>query len=136
MLIRRSVVPAALFLALSAGCANNTGTSTEPGAPAPAPSSAAAVPESATTSAPAPSEPGAGKPSAGKGTTTLTGTITAGVEPGCMLLDGHLLIFDDAATKQSIKAGDQVTVVGTPAGDVMSTCQQGEPFRVSSVAGS
>ncbi|BAL86374.1 hypothetical protein AMIS_11540 [Actinoplanes missouriensis 431] len=131
MVIRRSVIPVALLLALSAGCANNTGT--EPGAPAPAPSSAA-IEESAATSAPSEDSSAPGKPAGG--TTTLTGTITEGVEPGCLLLDGHLLIFNDAAQKQSVKAGDQITVTGTPAKDMMTTCQQGEPFKVSSVAGS
>ncbi|WP_433828854.1 hypothetical protein ACQP2E_05950 [Actinoplanes sp. CA-015351] len=124
MLIRRSVVPVALLLALSAGCANNTGTET--GAPAPA----SATPESATTVEP--SVPG--KPSGDGGTTTLTGKITAGVEPGCLLLDGHLLVFSDAAQKGSVKAGDQITVTGKSEPDLMTTCQQGEPFKVSSVA--
>ncbi|MEU4695006.1 hypothetical protein [Actinoplanes sp. NPDC023714] len=132
MLIRRSLVPVALLLALSAGCANNTGTSTEPGAPAPA----SALPESTATSAPVDDPSLPGKPSGDQGgTTTLTGTVTAGVEPGCLLLDGHLLIFNDAAQKGSVKAGDQVTVTGKADEGLMTTCQQGTPFKVSSVAG-
>ncbi|MEU4563735.1 hypothetical protein AB0F72_35615 [Actinoplanes sp. NPDC023936] len=132
MLIRRSIapgsiVPVALLLALSAGCANNTGT--EPGAPAPL--------ESTTVAPSAPvDDPSLPSKSSSQGTTTLTGTVTEGVEPGCLLLDGHLLIFNDAAQKQSVKAGDQITVTGTPEKDLMTTCQQGEPFKVSSVAGS
>ncbi|BBH66555.1 hypothetical protein ACTI_32400 [Actinoplanes sp. OR16] len=129
MLIRRSVVPVALLLALSAGCANNSGTSTEPGAPAPL--------ESAVTTAPSTpvEDPSLPSKDAG-GSTTLTGTVTEGVEPGCLLLDGHLLIFNDAAQKGSVKAGDQVTVTGKADKDLMTTCQQGTPFKVSSVAGS
>lgn len=136
MVIRRSVVPVALLLALSAGCANNTaGNGTDAGAPAPAPSSAVALPESATTSAPVEDPPVPGKPSGG-GTTTLTGTVTAGVEPNCLLLDGHLLIFNDAAQKGSVRAGQRITVTGRPDEGLMTTCQQGVPFLVSSVAGS
>ncbi|MBB2942039.1 hypothetical protein FB565_001743 [Actinoplanes lutulentus] len=128
MLIRRSVVPVALLLALSAGCANNTGTET--GAPAPA----SATPESVTTPTPADEPSVPGKPSGDGDITTLTGKIAAGVEPGCLLLDGHLLIFSDAAQKGSVKAGDQITVTGKSEPGLMTTCQQGEPFKVSSVA--
>ena len=130
MLIRRSVIPAALFLALAAGCANNN-TTTDAGAPAPA-ASAAGTPESVTPSTAAPSAPA--------GSTTLTGTVTAGVEPGCLLLkDGsgdHLLIFKDEAQKKSVTAGSKITVVGKANAGLMTTCQQGKPFEVSSVAGS
>jgi hypothetical protein len=130
MLIRRSLVPVALLLALSAGCANNT-DSTQPGAaPAPAESSVA-IPESGAVSTPVDDPTASGKPG---DVTTLTGTVTAGVEPGCMLLDGHLLVFGDAAQKGSVKAGDQITVTGTPAEGMMTTCQQGTPFKVTSVA--
>lgn len=122
MLIRRSVAPAALLLALAAGCANNNGI--DAGAPEPAPAST--VPSDVASSAPA------------AGGITLTGTVTAGVEPGCLLLkapDGeHLLIFKDEAMKQSVQVGSKATVVGQPDAELMTTCMQGEPFVVSSVA--
>ncbi|WP_328466402.1 hypothetical protein OHA21_46175 [Actinoplanes sp. NBC_00393] len=122
MLIRRSVVPAALILAFAAGCANNN--TIDAGAPAPAPSPSLNVVE------PVPSGGG----------TTITGTVTEGVEPGCLLLkttDGeHLLIFKDATVKSSVKAGSEITVVGKPEAGMMTTCMQGEPFVVSSVAAS
>ncbi|GGN28303.1 hypothetical protein FHR83_007838 [Actinoplanes campanulatus] len=122
MLIRKTVVPVALLLALSAGCANNTAPLDAGGAPEPAPVTSSAVP-----SAPA-------------GSATLTGTVTAGVEPNCLLLkDGtgdHLLVFDDQKLQATVQVGAEVTVVGKADPGMMTTCMQGEPFLVSSVAGS
>ena len=136
-MIRRTVVPAALLLALLAGCANNTDT----------PIDAGGAPESATTSSSAP--PSAAAPSAAApapsvsvavGETALTGTVTAGVEPKCLLLkDGtgdHLLILQDEKLRSSLQVGAQVTVVGKADSSLMTTCMQGEPFVVSSVTGS
>lgn len=125
MLIRRTVVPAALLLALSAGCANNTQTPIDAGGP---------IPESAVASPAAPTV------SALPGETTLTGTVTAGVEPNCLLLkDGtgdHLLITDDTTLRASLQPGAEVTVVGKSEPGLMTTCMQGKPFVVSSVAAS
>ncbi|AGZ39836.1 hypothetical protein AFR_07735 [Actinoplanes friuliensis DSM 7358] len=113
-----------MILAL-AGCANGSADSAEPaGAPAPA----SAVPSSAVPT----EEPSAGKPTE-TGSKTLSGTITAGVEPNCLLLDDHLLIFDDAALKSVAKDGASVTVTGRAAQGMMTTCQQGTPFVVSSI---
>jgi hypothetical protein len=64
------------------------------------------------------------------GLMTITGTITEGVEVGCLLLDGYLLIGGD---KQVIRAGAQVTVTGQIRPDIMTTCQQGTPFQVRTV---
>jgi hypothetical protein len=129
MLIRKAVVPAALLLALTAGCANNAPIGAG-GAPEPAPaSSSAAAPVSSV--------------SAAAGETSLTGTLAPGVEPKCLLLkDGsgdHLLIIEDEklrASVESFKAGAVVTVTGKASPGQMTTCMQGEPFLVSSVAGS
>ncbi|MEU4423136.1 hypothetical protein AB0F81_21125 [Actinoplanes sp. NPDC024001] len=125
---RRSVVPAALLLAFLAGCANNN--TVDPGAPAPA-TSPSAVPSVPPTEA-APTKP------APAGGTTVTGTVTAGVEPGCLLLTGsgveHLLIFEDDTMEKSVKVGSTVTVTGRPESGMMTTCMQGEPFVVTSVA--
>ena len=88
MIIRRISLPLLVALAL-AGCANGDSS----GAPAPsAPPAAASSP--AASSSPA-EESAPTKPPAG-GTKTLTGTITAGVEPDCLLLDDHLLLINDA----------------------------------------
>ncbi|GAA4962170.1 hypothetical protein [Actinoplanes utahensis] len=113
----RILVPAALLLALAAGCANNTEPPLSPGD---APSATAAT---SATAAP--------------GETVLTGTVTAGVEPNCLLLkDGtgdHLLIVKDEKARASLQVGTEVTVAGKPAPGMMTTCMQGEPFEVSSV---
>lgn len=128
-MIRRTVVPAALFLALTAGCANNN-----------APIESGAAPESATVSPAAPESPSAAAPSvsAAAGETTLTGTVTAGVEPRCLLLkDGtgdHLLIVEDEKQRSAVQVGATVTVTGKTDEGMMTTCMQGKPFVVSSVA--
>jgi hypothetical protein len=61
---------------------------------------------------------------------TLTGTITAGVEHRCLLLDGYLLVGGDRTV---IRAGARVTVTGRIVPDLVTTCQQGIPFMVTSV---
>ena len=60
---------------------------------------------------------------------TLTGTVQAGVEPGCLLLDGFLLVGGDRSV---IRAGARITVTGEVVADLMTTCQQGTPMRVTS----
>jgi hypothetical protein len=128
-MIRRAVVPAALFLALTAGCANNTNAPIESGG----------APESAAVATPTPPA-AAPSVSAAAGETTLTGTVTAGVEPKCLLLkDGtgdHLLIVEDEKMRSALQVGATVTVTGKTEEGMMTTCMQGKPFVVSSVAGS
>jgi hypothetical protein len=81
------------------------------------------------------SEPGSGKPAAGS--ETITGTVAAGIEPNCLLLqsDGvsHLLVFDDPAMRSDAAVGRKITLVGRSEPSMMSTCQQGVPFIVSAV---
>ena len=60
---------------------------------------------------------------------TLTGTVAAGVEHGCLLLDGYLLVGGDRAV---IRAGARLTVTGRVVPDLITTCQQGTPFVVTS----
>jgi hypothetical protein len=128
MLIRRAVVPAALFLALTAGCANTTDTTIDAGGALEPAAASPAAPSAAPTVSAAPGE------------TTLTGTVTAGVEPNCLLLkDGtgdHLLITENATLRASLQLGAEVTVVGKSEPGMMTTCMQGKPFVVSSVAAS
>ncbi|MGC9668123.1 hypothetical protein ACNTMW_16400 [Planosporangium sp. 12N6] len=73
-------------------------------------------------------QPGAtGKPAA---PTTLTGTVTAGVEPNCLLLSGYLLV---GGPREQLRDGARVTVTGRVQAGLMTTCQQGTPFVVESV---
>lgn len=131
-MIRRHVVPTALLLLLVAGCANSAddaGSTSTGTAPSAAPSVEATLSP----------VPGITKPAKPLGsTTTITGTVTAGVEPGCTLLKEtaggtHLLVFSDETLRASAKEGAKVSVTGVPQPGMMSTCQQGDPFLVSSV---
>ncbi|SCL19164.1 hypothetical protein GA0070624_1695 [Micromonospora rhizosphaerae] len=61
------------------------------------------------------------------GATTLTGTIQAGVEPNCLLLDGNLLL---GGPRDVLRPGARVIVTGRSQPDLMTTCQQGTPFVV------
>jgi hypothetical protein len=68
--------------------------------------------------------------------TRLTGTIAAGVESGCIVLVddkdavlANLIGLDEA----SAPVGSMVQVEGRFQPDLMTTCQQGEPFEVASV---
>jgi hypothetical protein len=112
---RRGVLAALIAVLFVAGCAKPA--SYQPSAPGPAPTSS----------------PDASSPSA----ETISGTLAAGVEPGCLLLQGdgkpHLLFFADPAMKAQAKVGATVTVVGTAKPAQMTTCQQGIPFFVSSM---
>ena len=62
---------------------------------------------------------------------TLTGVPTAGVEPNCWLLDGYLLV---GGPPELIASGQRLTVVGVPAPDLVTTCQQGDPLQVDTAA--
>ena len=144
--MRRRVLLApvlAALVALPAGCADDgpaasggtgssssTGSSSTAGPSTTAPSGGTASPSG---SAPTPkTPPPAGEdPSAAE--VELTGTTVLGVESGCTLLvaDGtaHLLVGLPAP----VEPGVELTVRGTPDPELMTTCQEGEPFVVTEV---
>ncbi|MBB4960014.1 hypothetical protein [Micromonospora polyrhachis] len=62
-------------------------------------------------------------------TITISGTIIAGVEAGCVLLDRYLLL---GGPRELLRAGATVTVTGRVQPGLMTTCQQGTPFVVES----
>jgi hypothetical protein len=69
------------------------------------------------------------------GELTVTGTVTEGVEPNCLLLDAeggqrYLLVGGDRA---ELRAGSRVAVTGRVDRGLLSTCQQGEPLVVSGI---
>lgn len=76
-----------------------------------------------------PGGPG-GSPSKGS-TVTVSGIPEVGVEAGCLLLRGYLLVGGDRSLLQS---GAPVTVVGHTDPDVASYCQQGTVLVVDSVS--
>jgi hypothetical protein len=74
-------------------------------------------------------------PSRPSGKVTVTGTVRAGVEPGCLLLDAdgggpYLLVGGERAR---LRPGARVAVTGRVERDLLSTCQQGEPLVVASI---
>lgn len=79
------------------------------------------------------SEP-SGKVSPSVGAITITGTPTEGVESGCIVMQSgdklYLLLGGD---RSALMSGGPVEVRGVPAPDLMTTCQQGTPFRVTEV---
>jgi hypothetical protein len=134
MLTRRLAIALTLVLCV-AGCAGNSPSATGSSA-----SSASSVPAS---SAPASSASASASPSPSVepstgGAQTVTGTVEAGVEANCRLIkDGtgsHLLYFDDPSLKASAAVGKKVTVTGRSEPGMMTTCQQGVPFVVTSVS--
>jgi len=125
MIIRRCTLPLLVVLAL-AGCANGTADDSA-GAPA------AATPSSVAPSSAVPTEESAAATPADTSNKTISGTITAGVEPGCLLLDDHLLLIKDAALESVAKVGASVTATGHAEPGMMTTCQQGTPFVVSTI---
>jgi hypothetical protein len=150
MRTRRFAVLSLVVLAL-AGCANNSdstassspsgvaGLSSPSGGPSVSSpsagssgSSSSAVPShSLPSGVPSLSTPAASRPE------TISGTVSAGVEPHCLILQdakgSHMLVFDDPALKTSAPAGSKVTLVGHSEPTMMTTCQQGVPFIVTSV---
>jgi hypothetical protein len=129
MMIRRfSVLTALVAVLFAAGCARTA----DSGADSPA-APPAATPTALPTSLPTEES---GKPSSPVGQ-TITGTVTAGVEPNCTLLSSggtdYLLLFVDPALRDQVKTGEQATVVGQPDTGQMTTCQQGTPFHVTAV---
>jgi hypothetical protein len=82
-----------------------------------------------------PGNPPATKPTQPAGEVTVTGTVTEGVEPNCLLLDAsggrqYLLVGGD---RSELQAGARVAVTGRVDRGLLSTCQQGEPLVVASI---
>jgi hypothetical protein len=93
---------------------------------------ATTVPATAPTTAPG----GRTEPTRTGGPVTVTGTVTEGVEPGCLLLkatDGgqYLLVGGERA---ELRPGRRVAVSGRVDRGLLSTCQQGEPLVVASIS--
>ncbi len=138
-----SAIGAVLALGVTLGlgaCAQNGATPpaeqpggptvTTPAAPDPSTPSAGTGPTGTPTGSPSRSKtPRQPTPSQPAGTTTLTGMIEEGVEPGCLLLDDYLLV---GGPRDLIRAGARVSVTGRVEPGLMTTCQQGTPFLVAS----
>ncbi|NES14320.1 MULTISPECIES: hypothetical protein [Micromonospora] len=126
----RTVLVALVAAAALTACAAPGADPASPATTGATPMTSAPEP-SASPSAPLDPTPPKGGPSKPAGpSTTLTGTVQAGVEPNCFLLDGNLLV---GAPRGALKAGARVTVTGHSQPGLMTTCQQGTPFVVESV---
>jgi hypothetical protein len=130
-------VAALLAILLLAGCASQDGGTSAGGQPptdptpsplrSPGPTEPTLVPTPSTKPRPQPGQPVPQQ-------TRLVGTVKAGVEPGCMLLEADsggdwLLLGGERAL---FTAGARVEVRGFQPRDVLTTCQQGRPFEVVS----
>ncbi|GIF73715.1 hypothetical protein Asi02nite_32330 [Asanoa siamensis] len=135
---------AVLVVAL-AGCS----ASREGGGPAPSPASPSApvsTPSVAPPAGPSPSlsiapppptgrvpspRPASPRPSGAKSprVVNVTGTVTAGVEPGCLLLDGYLLVN---APTSLVYEGVRVKATLEVRTDLVTTCMQGTPAMITS----
>jgi hypothetical protein len=65
------------------------------------------------------------------GSVTLVGVPHAGVEANCWLLDDYLLLGGD---RELIASGERLEITGRPMQDVATTCQQGTPFEIETIA--
>jgi hypothetical protein len=64
---------------------------------------------------------------------TISGTVEEGVERGCLLLQGYLLIVNDPAHQNVLVSSPRVEVTGYVDESVLSYCQQGTPLVVTSI---
>jgi hypothetical protein len=119
-LARRTTTAAVVLVVVGA----LTACSSTPGAEDPSPVPSSPSEPSAT---PAPTPTPTGTP------IVVTGTVTEGVEQGCLVLidDGTTYLLLGA--EDQLAPGAEMTVEGRLADDVMTTCQQGTPLRVESV---
>lgn len=138
-----TLLPVSVLLVILAvsGCANGDPAGQPSGSPSVGGGTVTSTPDDLPTSVPGnPGKPptapateppvkGGPPPSVSSGTMTLTGTVTAGVEPNCLLLDGYLLV---GGPRDVVRSGARVTVTGRVQPDLMTTCQQGTPLVVES----
>lgn len=138
-MVKRLLIVLAAVAVFATGCANSpTSSSSGAAAGSAAASGEPSVPSSGGPSAPSSGASGAPAPGASGTSTKLTGTLTEGVEPNCLVLRGtgrdHSLYFSDPQVRKQAKIGDTVTVVGQARPTQMTTCQQGIPFLVEAMA--
>ncbi len=148
MRLRLLVPPLALVTvtALMTGCGTGSAplAGPSPGTPTsstPSSSAPPSNPSSSVSGAPVPSTPSPGSPTPGEDLTlpptgkqiTVTGVVTEGVEPSCVLLRSEGKSYQlIGGPKSGADYGQQVEVVGVLAPELRSTCQQGVLLRVVS----
>lgn len=113
--------------------------SSSPASPSPGGSAgpSASVPTPTATS---PGQPATPKPtlSLSGSEMTVSGTVVEGVEPSCLILQtsgkDYLLMLPASMDRSKVRAGAKLVVRGRLQPGMMSYCQQGTPFMVSSVS--
>lgn len=122
-------VPVAALAALLAGCGSGTADAgSEPSG------TVTVSPSGPPSEAPMPSPLYAPKyPPPPLGEVTVTGTVEAGVEHGCLMLRAGGTLYQLVGQDPGIVEGANVTVRGRPDPDLMTTCQQGTPLHVIEV---
>jgi hypothetical protein len=128
--IRRALV-VLVAAALLGGCAGTDADDSGGDTVSPSPSSSPSSSPSASPSFPEdlPTPTPSGKPSGGA-LMEISGTIVAGVEMGCKLIDQYLLMPGPGINRDDLRVGAAVTVRGRVQQGMMTTCQQGTPFEV------
>ena len=140
-------IAAALLVAALAACGSSDPATPSPSSSPPASSATPSGGSTASASASAAPSPSGAVPPTGTpalttptiapgGATTLTGTVEAGVESGCIVLvgaDGAVLANLIGIDSATAPMGAMVEVSGKFQTDMMTTCQQGEPFAVATV---
>lgn len=99
-----------------------TACSSTPGAETPSPTPSSSATDQSGTE---------GTPTAGP--IEVTGTVTEGVEEGCLVLTDQGTTYLLLGEHDELVDGAEVTVEGTLADDGATTCQQGTPLEVQSV---
>jgi hypothetical protein len=130
-----TVVSAPLWLA---GCARGTtGAPTGGGPMSTATPSSSGAPSARPTSSIRLTVPPTPTKGATSGLVTLRGQVTEGVEAGCVILTSDVgTVYDLIATDRGqLVTGSRMEVVGEPVPGLVTTCQQGIPFKVHSARG-
>jgi hypothetical protein len=122
---------ALVALAVASGCDSGKQPSATPSGPAVSPSE---VPSGSAPGAGTPSDPVSSEKPDKDDIVELRGTVEAGVEPGCLILQSGGKTYGlYGGDPNVLKAGAKVVVRGLPQPDMVTTCQQGIPFQVAEV---
>ena len=130
----------ALMIAVLAACGSGGGGSEDSSAPSTSAAPTTPPETTATEESPVPDEttpyldPSLGDTSkpASDAPTTITGTVEAGVESGCLVLEHDGTVYGIYGNYDSavVYAGAKVMLRGQVDPGMMTTCQQGTPFVV------
>ena len=151
-----AIVATGVIALLATGCGSDSthaaagSSATSPGSPTNGVSAPPAAPSSSaiaeptgrppTSTTPPPTAvraaPGGGATAATGSTPddiTITGTVTAGAEPSCLLVSAQRVEYLLLTNNPAVVAGESVRATGHVARDIRTHCQQGIPFEVTQV---